>query len=188
MPGSSALSQRQDISEAAWLRQLQKMQTLFWKVKARTMSDWGRDGWALPQKPSAVQDKICTFPSNAVWVARPFFPRPRGHSFANIRTHLANHLYHIFLRKRTDSSRHHYPLHLPFPHLKDLQFLKLLSVICVVFILASLKMSCQTIALGNSVVFFPHRVTLFFFYFLPPTGCHWSLTEAWNDLMGFLRQ
>lgn len=54
------------------------------------------------------------------------------------------------------------PLHLPLPHLKGLQFLELLSVICVVLILASLEMSCQTTGFGISVVLFSHRVTLFF--------------------------
>lgn len=48
------------------------------------------------------------------------------------------------------------------PHLKGLQFLKWLLVICVAFIPASPEMSCQITVLGNSVVFFPHRVTLCF--------------------------
>lgn len=44
-------------------------------------------------------------PPPAVWLAWPFFLRLRSHSFANIQTHLASHLYHMFLWKRTDSSR-----------------------------------------------------------------------------------
>lgn len=44
-------------------------------------------------------------PPPAVWLAWPFCLRLRSHSFANIQTHLASHLDHMFLRKRTDSSR-----------------------------------------------------------------------------------
>lgn len=124
-------------------------------IKARI----GRD---LPQKPSAMQATICTFPSAPVGLVCPFWPRPRGHSLGNIITHLANHLYHMFLRKRTDFSRPHYALHILSPYSKHLQFLKLLSVICVVFILVSPETSCQTTELGNSVVFFPHIFILFF--------------------------
>ena len=44
-------------------------------------------------------------PPPAVWLAWPFFLRLRSHSFANIQTHLASHLYHMFLQKGKDSSR-----------------------------------------------------------------------------------
>lgn len=73
------------------------------------------------------------------------------------------------------------------PHLKGLQFLKWLLVICVAFIPASPEMSCQTIALGNSVVFFPHRVTLFFIsslhFFLNGVTGDWQKPEmiCWDS-------
>lgn len=107
-------------------------------------------------------------PPHAVWLAWPFFLRLRSHFFCKYTNLLSNHLYHMFLQKRTDSSRPHNPLHLPFPHLKGLQFLKLLSVICVVFILVSLEMSCQTTAFGNSVS--SSLTGLHYFLFLTSTS------------------
>lgn len=77
-----------------------------------------RIGRALLQKPSSLQGRICMFPSSAVWLVCPFFPRPRGHAFGNINTFLADHFYHIFLRKRIDSFRPHQSFTSSFPTLE----------------------------------------------------------------------
>lgn len=145
----------------SWLA-ADNVKKLFLKGQAKD-KDWLRQGEEGPVvKAFSLARQNLHFPLQCSGTGSSLLSQT-GRALWKYTNPLSLPLWPHILEKKKDSSRPHYPLHLPFPHLKSLQFLKLLSVICVVFILASLEICCQTIALGNSVAFFVHSVTWFLF-------------------------
>lgn len=95
-------------------------------------SVWLKQGWKNPTTKPAHARQSLHSPCPAWQCGWPDLLRLWSHFFLQIyKLTLANHLYHVFLRKRTDSSRTHNHLHSTLRAF----CLKLLSVICVVFIL-----------------------------------------------------